>query len=81
MHPALLLLIALVVPSIIVGAVIAVDAVRNAPVGREDENGFWYADGNQMARTRETEHSEVAPTAPAGRLSDYANTATPWAPR
>ena len=72
MHPALMLLIALVVPSLIVGTVVAVDAIRNAPEGREDENGFWYAEGNQpqLGRTKE---ADVAPAAQAGRLPDYAD--------
>ena len=74
MHPALMLLIALVVPSVIVGAVIAIDAIRNAPEGREDESGFWYAEGSQVAQMRRAKEVDATPAAQAGRLPDYADT-------
>lgn len=54
MHPVLIVTLALVVPSIIVGALIAVSAIRDARDGYEDEHGFWFGPSAQprLARVR-----------------------------
>jgi hypothetical protein len=42
MHPALAITVALLVPSIIVGAMVGFRAMQDARDGYEDEHGFWY---------------------------------------